>query len=225
MQHQDEPEGTLVFIEGYLRRSYFHRGWFEIGQADAAEGEMESVERTLGILTALLNADIGDERFAELCQLLGMEYQEFDGEPAFRDIVTDLHAGMLEGLAIRTLALTKVPGATRNQEGDSLYQHQQFLGGHFYQSWTEHEPPPSETGYIIGSMPGSIWAERMLGALSAFLHMDIPNEDFRELCSSYGVNYREIRGHPTFREILEKVRAGMLKGLTERTLALVNDLT
>ena len=224
MQHQDEPEGTLVFIEGYLRRSYFHRGWFEIGQADAAEGEMESVERTLGILTALLNADIGDERFAELCQLLGMEYQEFDGEPAFRDIVTDLHAGMLEGLAIRTLALTKVPGATRNQEGDSLYQHQQFLGGHFYQSWTEHEPPPSETGYTIGSEPGSIWAERMLGALSAFLHMNMSSEDFRELCWSFGVNYRETRRDPTFREILEQVRAGMLKGLTEQALALVNYL-
>ena len=34
MQHENEPEGTLAFSEGYLRRSYFHRGWFEIGRKD-----------------------------------------------------------------------------------------------------------------------------------------------------------------------------------------------
>lgn len=98
-----------------------------------------------------------------------------------------------------------------------------LLSAYFYQGWFEFEPEPFDIGYTDGSKSGIMSVERKLGILSALLNLDLPDEAFDALLKRLGVEYRTVPGEATIREIITDLHAGMLKALTEKTLALVND--
>ena len=98
-----------------------------------------------------------------------------------------------------------------------------LLGPYFYQGWFEFEPEPFEIGYIDGKESGILSVERKFATLNSLLTLPVAEAQFVTLAKRLGVNYREVPGTPTIREILTEVQAGLLKALTEKTLKLVND--
>lgn len=71
---------------------------------------MAPVERKLGILSAILNLDLPDEAFDGLLTRLGVDYRTVPGEATIREIITDLHAGLLKALTEKTLRLVNDSG-------------------------------------------------------------------------------------------------------------------
>ena len=112
----------------------------------------------------------------------------------------------------------------QDEDEDSLiFIRKYLLGPYFYQGWVKYEPEPFEMSYIDGKESGILSVERKFGILSALLNLDIPEEEFAQLCKRLGIDYRWVPGTPTIREILTDLHAGMLKALTEKTLALVEE--
>ncbi len=108
-------------------------------------------------------------------------------------------------------------------ENSLIFIRKYLLGPYFYQGWFEFEPKPFEIGYTDGTESGILSVERKFAILSSLLNLPVTEEQFVTLAKRLGVNYREVAGTPTIREILTDVHAGLLKALTEKTLKIVDD--
>ncbi len=199
---------------------------FDIGLDDSRpEGSSLSVvEWKIGILSAVLNLEISNERFVRLCQQHGMgDFEEVSGYPTFRENLTDLRAGLLRNASIRLLLLFEGQSPLKGS-GDSLtFVRQNIFEPYFYSGWSSFEVDPRAIGSSIGNQLESEIADRALGILCVLANLDLNSDRLDDLCVQIGLHPAGPEVQLTTNEVLALTLDGMLGALTEKAQRFIDE--
>lgn len=91
-----------------------------------------------------------------------------------------------------------------------------LLGAYFHQDWRGFEGTPFEIGEKFCAASPQRISERMIGLVDVVVGLDVSAERFERELQLMGVNYRDVEGLPSCRELMVELRSGMVSAFSAK---------